>query len=296
MKRQNDGVDVQGKAPAFFYYPQDVERDVQMLSLSAQGLWLRMLGWMHFCDRRGFLELPTGIPMNDIDIAARVGKPIKEVIKAISEMERIGLFSRDDRGCIFNRRMERDTHISSVRKQAAAARLLDAKRTEDGKFAPAKTDFAPPNSPQTAVLSSSSSFSSSPKGNTPPLPPQGDLGGGEMPKQALPGQVQLNPRTGPELDELWIQWRGKAGRVLTREIWSEEDFKHAYDEGWRRLDTPTRFDAVEKTNAETLTDSARKSTPLNFLQKRLFYRQISTVQPATNGVRGGITKHDLEGL
>ena len=165
MKRQNDGVDVQGKSPCFTYYPADVERDVQILSLAAQGLWLRMLGWMHFCQNRGFLELPTGIPMTESDIAAKVGKSNKEVTSCIREMERIGLFSRDERGCIFSRRMVKDSHISRVRKEAAAARLLVADRDNHGRFAGSNIPIdGPAKTEQNTVLSSSSS--SSPKGNT----------------------------------------------------------------------------------------------------------------------------------
>lgn len=202
MKRQNDGLDVHGKAPGFWFYPADFERDLQILSLTAQGLWIRMLGWMHFCEKRGYLELPTGIPMNNDDVAARVGKTVKEVTKAISEMERIGLFSRDERGCMFNRRMARDTHISIVRKEAAAARLLAASRDQDGKFAPANGDFAPPNSPQITVPSSSDSdsvsSSDSPKGKNTERP------------------VSFPPNQEPRFDytagfrELWDLWPSKA--------------------------------------------------------------------------------------
>ncbi len=151
MKRRDDGVDVQGKSPGFWFYPADYERDVQILSLLAQGLWIRMLSWMHFCEHRGYLELPTGDPMSPSDIAARVGKSEKDVARAIAEMSRIGLFSKDERGCIFSRRMVKDTHITIVRKQAAAARASGADRKDNGTFAggfdPAKPEFAPPKDP-----------------------------------------------------------------------------------------------------------------------------------------------------
>lgn len=131
---------------------------------------------------------------------------------------------------------------------------------------------------------------------TPPLPPQGGFGGGEVPPQENREYIPLAPRSAPMIDELWSSWREKAELVLTKEQWSDEDWKYAYEQAWKRMDTPTKFAAVERTTAETLTDSAKKSTPLNFLQKRLFYRQVSTAPPVPNGARGGITKHDLEGL
>lgn len=139
MKRRDDGIDVQGKSPGFWYYPQDVERDIQILTLGAQGLWLRMLGWMHFNQsHRGYLELATGEPMNDEDIAARVGKSVEEVRRHLAEMRRIGLFSEDERGCIWNRRMVRDTEISRKRADAAKHRANESKRDENGQFAGAK--------------------------------------------------------------------------------------------------------------------------------------------------------------
>jgi hypothetical protein len=177
MKRKQDGIDVGGKSPCFQYYPADYERDVQILSLAAQGLWSRMLGWMHFCARRGYLELPTGEPMTHEDIAARVGRPLREVSSALAEMERIGLFSRDARGCIYCRRMSKDTRISEARRHAAEVRMQAAQRDEEGRFMEVPVpnpkqdagDFAPAKRPAVSQqltvpsysLSSSSSYSSS---------------------------------------------------------------------------------------------------------------------------------------
>lgn len=140
MARKNKTDDVPGKAPGFWWYPADFERDVQMLPLSAQGLWARMIGWMHENEaNRGYLELQTGEPMSTEDISARIGKAVREVKQVISIMERIGVFSRDDRGCIYCRRMSRETHISVVRREAAKARAEAASRSFAGRFAPAKT-------------------------------------------------------------------------------------------------------------------------------------------------------------
>ena len=129
------------KSPGFWFYPNDYERDVQMLSLSAQGLWMRMLCWMHSNEmHRGFLELPTGDPMTNDDISSRSGKPLKEVEKALFEMRRIGIYSVDDRGAIFCRRMAREDHISKVRRDAAMSRLQRSVRSSSGAFAPSLPD------------------------------------------------------------------------------------------------------------------------------------------------------------
>jgi hypothetical protein len=97
-------------------------------------------------------------------------------------MERLGIFSRDERGCIYSRRMARDTHISDVRRAAAKSRHETEKRAANGKFcsdfAPAKPDFAPPKVPAngmqkptvTATVPDSVSDSVSTTTTPPPLP------------------------------------------------------------------------------------------------------------------------------
>lgn len=301
MKRRNDGIDVEGKSPGFWFYPQDYERDMQILSLESQGLWSRMLCWMHFnVNNRGFLELATGEPMNEHDIAAKVGKALAQVTTCLSEMKRHGVYSVDERGCIWNRRMVKDTKISRIRADAARVRLQDAERTPTGNFAPAKT---PAKSEQNTVPSvpdpdpvpvSDSSLS-----KTPPTPSKTNGVGGkahELPKRPLPGEVKTEHGNPPGNDELWHRWRSRAERVLTQEVWSEEDWKQAYDEGWRRLGNPDRLAAVDRTDTSVLTDSAKKSAPVNFLRRRLFYRAVSNSPPVETKRNGKkqLTREEME--
>ena len=161
------------KAPGFWFYTADFERDTQILSMGAQGLWIRMLCWMSDNEaHRGFAELPTGEPMDNMDIAARVGKPAKEVIAALSEMRRVGTFSEDERGCVFCRRMARDTHISTVRKAAAKSRAEKANRASNGSFAGAKQ---PAKLKQNPTVPDSDSDSDSVK-KEPPTPADSLIG------------------------------------------------------------------------------------------------------------------------
>jgi hypothetical protein len=118
MKRRDDGIDVQGKAPSFQFYPADYERDVATLGLDEQAIWMRMLCKMHWAKRRGYLEHPSGAQISSEDLARLVGQPVKVVQEALDTMERIGVFSREQSGVIFCRRMVRDTAISDKRKQA----------------------------------------------------------------------------------------------------------------------------------------------------------------------------------
>jgi hypothetical protein len=134
-----------GKAPGFWFYTADYEKDVQILSLASQGLWSRMLCWAHDNEpHRGFLELPTGEPMSKWDIASRAGKTIRETEKCLEEMKRVGTYSLDGRGCIYCRRMARETHISEVRRVAAKVRSDASIRAADGSFA---GSFAPAKQP-----------------------------------------------------------------------------------------------------------------------------------------------------
>ena len=145
------------KSPGFWFFPADYERDVQILSLAAQGLWMRMLCWMSDNEaHRGFLELPNGTPMTVEDIAARAGKDIRSVRTALAQMERIGIFDRDERACVLSRRMARDTHISAVRSVAASKRASIVERAKDGKFAGSKQPAKPQQNPTVPVVRSGS--------------------------------------------------------------------------------------------------------------------------------------------
>ena len=125
-----------GKAPGFWFYTADYQLDTQELSLAAQGLWMRMLCWMHENEaHRGFLELPTGEPMTIADIARRAGKPFKQIHRCITELQRCGIFNTGNRSCIYNRRMAAECEISAKRQAAAKTRLERATRNSDGRFA-----------------------------------------------------------------------------------------------------------------------------------------------------------------
>ena len=135
-----------------------------------------MLCWMHDNEaHRGFAELPSGFPLLSGDIAAKVGKSEAAVNKLLGEMERVGIYSRDDRGCVYSRRMARDTHISIVRSAAAKSRLDKSKRAADGSFA---GDFDPANGPakskQNPTVTASASVSVSDSSKTPPTPASGE--------------------------------------------------------------------------------------------------------------------------
>jgi hypothetical protein len=160
-----------GKWPAYQHYPGDFERDMAGNSLAAQGLWIRMLGWMHENEaHRGFLELPSGEAMTEKQISLRIGRSLREVKPILAELKSFGVFSIAPSGALYCRRMARESHVSEVRRAAAKSRADKASRAADGTFAGdvagiGDGEFAPAKVPatgeQNTVPSSSSSSSSS---------------------------------------------------------------------------------------------------------------------------------------
>lgn len=94
--------------------------DVRSCSLAAQGLWANMLAIMSRSDRKGFLSI-NGKPMNSKELAKFVGDFTDKVEELLRELEYYSVYSRDEAGTIYNRRMARDAELS--RKRAAAGRL-----------------------------------------------------------------------------------------------------------------------------------------------------------------------------
>lgn len=106
------------KLPAIQLYTGDWLRDaISGCSLAAQGLWLRMMFVAHDADRYGYLEL-NGSPMQPGTIARRCGCELAEYESLLSELAEANVFSRNDAGTIFSRRMVRD---ASIRRERAKA-------------------------------------------------------------------------------------------------------------------------------------------------------------------------------
>lgn len=96
--------------PWMKFYPSDWRSDplLRSVSLAARGLWIEMLALMHDASPRGYLlvngkkvELPL------LTILTGVKKQ-NEVSSLLKELENAGVFSRDEEGIIYSRRMRRD--------------------------------------------------------------------------------------------------------------------------------------------------------------------------------------------
>ena len=105
--------------PWMKWFPGDWRRDagVQSCSLAARGLWEEMLWIMYEAPERGYLVLRPGVSLEP-DLARLVGSTPDEVDELKEQLELKGIYSRDERGIIFSRRMVHD-HLISEKRSAA---------------------------------------------------------------------------------------------------------------------------------------------------------------------------------
>lgn len=96
------------KLPSIHLYPGDWLRDqVSGCSLSAQGLWLRMMFLMHDSERYGYL-CQNGVAIPSDVVARRCGTYLTEYGVLLAELESVGVPSRTQDGIIYCRRMVKD--------------------------------------------------------------------------------------------------------------------------------------------------------------------------------------------
>ena len=107
------------KRPAFQFYPADWRKDpaLSACSLAARGLWIELMCIAHESGTYGVLSI-NGKPMAPAQIARMVGESPSVVTKLLAELEDVGVFSRDEQGCIYSRRMVKDEHVRNVRADA----------------------------------------------------------------------------------------------------------------------------------------------------------------------------------
>lgn len=105
-------------APWMKFYPSDWRADpaLRMCSIAARGLWIEMLCVMHEAVPYGSLRV-NGNPVSDRQIAVLAGADIAETAEWLAELERAGVFSRDEDGVIVSRRMQRDKAKSDADKE-----------------------------------------------------------------------------------------------------------------------------------------------------------------------------------
>lgn len=124
---------VSSKLPWLKFYPADWRADpaLRMCSIAARGLWMEMLCLMHEAEPTGSL-LINGKPVMPRQLGALAALPLKEVEALIVELEESGVFSRDEDGTIFSRRMRRDV-VRSVQAKAFGSNGGNPKLKGNGK-------------------------------------------------------------------------------------------------------------------------------------------------------------------
>jgi hypothetical protein len=93
----------------------DFEADIplRMCSAGAQGLWWRLLAFMHRAETRGHLAV-GGKPLSLRQISGVVRFPSEEVERLMHELEAAGVFSRSSERVLYNRRMVRESRARAL--------------------------------------------------------------------------------------------------------------------------------------------------------------------------------------
>lgn len=200
------------KRPSFQFYPADWRKDsaLQSCSLAAQGLWINLMCTAHECVPYGHLVI-NGAPLTAAQLARLIGGSEKKMAGLLAELEAAGVFSRDELGAIYSRRMSKDEHIRTVRAAAGHAGWESKGGTRSsGRFAQAKGNgsggFAQAKAEQSTAPSSSSSTSVSPI--APPHKGNGEVHRRRQRVPATPCPARF------ELTDEMVQWAEKQGVSL----------------------------------------------------------------------------------
>ena len=97
------------KRPWLKFYPADWRADpaLRMCSIGARGFWMEMLCLMHEAVPYGSL-LVKGAPVSERQLAGLAGISLRDAAGLLAELEAASVFSKDEDGTIFSRRMRWD--------------------------------------------------------------------------------------------------------------------------------------------------------------------------------------------
>lgn len=109
------------KRPSFQFYPSDWRKDsgLRLCSLAARGLWVEIMCIAHECDEYGKLK-QNGRAFSHKTLAKLVGLSPQTTLKLLKELEENGVFSRDEDGAIYSRRMVKDEALRQIRAEAGS--------------------------------------------------------------------------------------------------------------------------------------------------------------------------------
>ena len=111
------------KSPGFWFFTGDWMKDPELrfCSIFARGLLVDLLCILFEAKERGYASNPDGTPRTDQQIVDAVaGSSREEKLAALSELEKSGVLSRDERGILFSRRLARLAQLSETRSKSGS--------------------------------------------------------------------------------------------------------------------------------------------------------------------------------
>ena len=110
------------KNPSSIWYWNDwlVDPCVRGCSMAAQGMWMQMLGIAAAAD--GYVRVGDK-PCSMSDLATLTGQDKRSVSRWVRELEKRGVFSRDEDGTIFCRRMRREAEARAAKRANGGAQV-----------------------------------------------------------------------------------------------------------------------------------------------------------------------------
>jgi hypothetical protein len=192
------------KRPSFQFYPGDWLRDTALRSCSvgARGLWMDMISLMHEGTPYGFLKVNHKVILTP-NLSRMVGATLPETEGWLAELESSGVFSRDEDGSIFSRRMIRDESVRLAR--ASGGKLGGNPNLKVNPKVESKVNLHA-NLPPTPSSSSSSSYSY----NDPlEAAAQSETPGGKDRAEKSAPASKRKQKPNPETDDEWMASLGK---------------------------------------------------------------------------------------
>jgi len=141
------------KLPAIQLYPADWRKDpgIQALDYFEKGVWMEMLFIMHESNNRGFLKINDKKIEKNV-LARMLGLTLKKTEKTLKTLHDFGIYSIDENGVIYSRRMVKDEHLRQIR--AEAGKLGGSPLLKQKVKQPAKQKATPSSSSSTSSSSS----------------------------------------------------------------------------------------------------------------------------------------------
>ena len=104
------------KRPSFQFYPSDWLRDTALrtCSISARGLWMDMICYMHEGNPYGYLKVKDKVIL-PANLGAMVGLTLQETEGYLKELFDAGVYEIDENGAIFSKRMVKDEKTRQAR-------------------------------------------------------------------------------------------------------------------------------------------------------------------------------------